>query len=466
MKNKLFAVVDLETSGGRPRRDRITEVGIVLFDGEQVVETFDSLINPECPIPPGITELTGITNDMVADQPRFHEVAREVVRLTQDAIFVAHNVRFDYNFVREEFARLGYNFQRKQLCTVRLMRKTFPGLGSYSLGKLINYFGLEVSARHRALADAQATTELLGMALRQEASQEQVQLLVNMGIKESKLPAGISLDQIQDLPESCGVYYFYDQHGTVLYVGKSINIKKRVAEHFADKTTKGRQIQRLVADISFEETGSELIALLLENQEIKRLNPQINRAQRQSRFPFAIHTYENDRGYRCFDVVRNSAKARKDLDIVCEYPTLSRAKGRLNLMRKQFELCSAFTHLFPSKSACFHFHLKQCHGACAGHEEPHAYNERAEQARERMRTVFDEDFILMDRGRVSEEMAVVLVEEGRYQGFGYLSDTTVQSVDQIRDVIRPSAFYPETTRIIQRFLSDHPKAKVISLSNS
>lgn len=240
MKNKRFVVVDLETTGGRASRDRITEVGIVVYDGEKVVETYETLLNPDCPIPPGITELTGISNAMVAEQPRFHEVARRIVELTEDAIFVAHNVRFDYQFLREEFARLGYNFQRKQLCTVRLMRKTFPGLASYSLGNLIKYFGLEVDARHRALADATATVELLQMALRQEQSQEQVKLLVNMGIKESKLPPGITLNQIQALPEGCGVYYFHDQHGTVIYVGKSINIKKRVAEHFADKSVKGR----------------------------------------------------------------------------------------------------------------------------------------------------------------------------------------------------------------------------------
>lgn len=458
-----YAIVDVETTGGRPQRDRITEIGIVLHNGKVILDTYETLINPECYIPAGITNLTGITQEMVAEAPLFQEVAKRIVEMTQGAVFVAHNARFDYGFLRHEFSRLGYTFSRRQLCTVRLCRKVFPGLPSYSLENLIRTFGIPVDARHRALADARATSVLLEKALAKEETQEDVKLLVNMGIKETRLPKGIKLSQIEKLPEAAGVYYFHDGDGDVVYVGKSINIRKRIADHFADQTRKGQEIQQHVADISYEETGSELIALLLESEEIKRLSPRINRAQRSRKFPWAVHAYENDRGYICFDVIRNNKDNRQKYDVVSEFPSLSRAKGRLDYVRKKFELCSSFTNLFPSKTACFHYHLKQCLGACAGKEPPEDYNERASEGRELIKTIFDRDFFLLVPGRRAGEQAVVLVEEGRYRGFGFVDAEATDSTADLRAAIRATPGWPDTNRIIQRYLSDHPKAKCLSL---
>ena len=458
--NQRYAIVDVETTGGRAARSRITEIGIVIFDGEKIVETYETLVNPETYIPAGITRLTGIDEEMVKDAPKFFEVAKRVVELTEGAIFVAHNVAFDYSFFREEFKRLGYTYSRRRLCTVRLSKKAFPGLPSYSLGNLIKHFDFTVSARHRALADALATTELLKMSLQQQGSEEEVKLMVNMGIKESRLPKNLSIDRIQQLPEDCGVYYFYNQAGEVVYVGKSTNIRKRIAQHFADRTHKGESIQKQVADISYELTGSELVALLLENQEIKRLSPTINRAQRNRRFNYVIYTYINDRGYRCFDVCRNSAQARKEKEILSEYPSMMGAKGRLKSLRERLELCSAFTHLHPSRSACFHYHLKQCHGACAGKESVEDYNARADLAHEHLNLIFDDDFLLFDRGREPDEEAVVLVEGGHYRGFAFLSKEEGLDANSIRELIKKEPPYPGMARIIQRFMSDNPRCRV------
>ncbi|MEL7424888.1 MAG: exonuclease domain-containing protein [Bacteroidota bacterium] len=463
-KDQRFAIVDVETTGGRASRDKITEIGIVLYDGQEIIDTYQSLINPNTYIPAGIVQLTGITQDMVREAPLFHEVARNIVELTEGAIFVAHNVRFDYGFLREEFKRLGYTYSRKQLCTVRLSRKAFPGLPSYSLENLIRHFGIPTDARHRALADALATTDLFGRILEREQNQEQVRVMVNMGIKESRLPKGITLQQIHNLPESCGVYYFHDATGGVVYVGKSINIKKRIAEHFADQTDKGRRLQQHVADISFEETGSELVALLLESHEIKRLRPPINRAQRRTKFPFAIHTYTNDEGYICFDVIRNNAKNREQYEVISEYPSMSGAKGRLNFLVKDMELCSRYCHLFPGKGACFHYHLKQCRGACTGKESVAEYNERAAAAKERLKTVFDDDFLLLDEGRSQGEQSVILVQGGHFAGFGYINTEEGADTDTLREAVKMYPGYPDTARIIQRFMNDHPKARVIPLS--
>jgi len=464
-KKKEYTIIDIETTGGRASRDKITEIAIIRHDGEKIIQTFETLINPECYIPYGITQLTGISQEMVADAPKFYEVAKEIVELTEGAVFVAHNVRFDYTFIREEFQRLGYTFSRRQLCTVRLTRQAFPGLRSYSLENLIRHFQIQVDARHRAMADAKATTELFEMILDKKENHETADKIINLGIKASKLPNDITLEQIHALPEACGVYYFHDNDGNVVYVGKSINIKKRIAEHFADMTEKGTKLQKRVWDISYELTGSELVALLLESHEIKRLAPAINRAQRMRNFPFVIYYYYNEAGYLCFDATKVLSKDRKRYKIIAEYPKLSRAKGHISRMLTEHELCARYCHLQPSQSACFNYHIKKCHGACIELEEVESYNARAEEVKERLSTVFEEDFLLVERGRTSEEISIVLVENGSYAGYGYAAEEDAQQgLTALRDVIKPFPGNPETTKIIQRFLSQHPSTKVLPIT--
>lgn len=462
--NKPYAVIDIETTGGRANRDKITEIAIILHDGKQIIDRFESLINPECYIPHGITELTGITQEMVADAPKFYEVAKKIVEMTEGAVFVAHNVRFDYTFVKEEFSRLGYTYTRKQLCTVRLSRKAFPGLRSYSLDNLIRHFNLNVGRRHRAMGDAIATAELLEKILAKEDGDEQIMDIVNLGIKESLLPVNLSLEKIHALPEDCGVYYMHDKSGKVVYVGKSINIKKRIAEHFSNKTEKARKMQERVHELSYELTGNELVALLLESEEIKRLQPSINRAQRLRRFPYAIFTYLDEQGYRRLEMARVKAAQRKKLNIIAEYPKASAAKGRLYAVREAYELCDRLLRLDAGTGPCFRFHLKKCLGACAGLEAPETYNQRAEEALESLRAVFSEGFVILDQGRAPDERSIVIVKDGQYQGYGYIDkEESIERPADFVDYIQPKIGNPETTRIIQRYLSKAPAGmKVIS----
>ncbi len=459
--SKRYAIVDIETTGGRASRDKITEIAVVIHDGERILDSFESLVNPECYIPYGITQLTGITQEMVADAPKFYEIAKQFVEITEGAVFVAHNVRFDYGFIREEFARLGYTYSRKQLCTVRLSRKSFPGLPSYSLGNLIRHFRISVNGRHRAMADVMATVQLFERIMDQEKSEQEIKQMVNLGIRESKLPKNLNIEKIHALPEDCGVYYLHDVQGSVVYVGKSINIRKRIAEHFADQTEKARKLQEKVHDISYELTGSELLALLLESFEIKRLSPPVNRAQRMRKFPFVIHYYYNEAGYLCFEMARVSARDRKKLNLVSEYPTMSRAKGRLEYIFREYELCARFCQLDSSRGPCFHFHLQQCKGACASVEPPEGYNLRAEEALERLSTIFDQDFFILDNGRHRDEYAVVQVQDGAYRGFGYIGQEDNLSITALRDAIKTFPSNPETIRIIQRYLHQNPKLKII-----
>jgi DNA polymerase-3 subunit epsilon len=456
MNAERYAIIDIETTGGRSNLHRITEIAIILHDGAQILDTFESLINPEAYIPYGITELTGITQEMVSDAPRFFEIARTIVEMTEGAVFVAHNVSFDYNFIREEFARLGYVYSRRQLCTVRLSRKTFPGLSSYGLDNLIRFMGISVENRHRAMGDALATAELFRRIFLQQNGQEQARSMVKAGIKEARLPEHFGSDRIMALPEACGVYFFHNAQNDVFYVGKSQNIRKRILEHFADKTEKSRKMREFTNDITFEITGSELAALLLESFEIKRLHPELNRAQRQTSFPFSIHFVKDAGGYFNFVSERLNATQRKKLQLLGEFPTLPAARGRLEWAVTTFELCRRLSGLQTGKGACFDFHLRKCHGACAGLESAESYNARAEMAIEALQSGFTEDFFLIEKGRNPEERTVFLIEKGQFAGFGYLDAACNFSTEQLRDALQPFKGNPETTRIILGYLHKNP----------
>ena len=462
MKKKTYAVIDIETTGGRAASDRITEIAIVLHDGKEIIDQWESLINPEREIPYNITKITGITQEMVEDAPRFYEIAKKVVQMTEGAIFVAHNVRFDYGFIKEEFKRLGFTYTRKQLCTVRLSRKSFPGLRSYSLGNLIKHFKIKVNDRHRAMADTQATVTLLEHIFAKESSTEDIDVLINKGIKSSQLPKSISLEKLHGLPESCGVYYFHDQNGDIIYVGKSINIKKRIMDHFADKSEKGRKIYQGVHDITFEMTGSELVALLFESHEIKTHHPRINRAQRAKAYNYCIFMYENEAGYICLHTARITAKNKSKLQILREFPNLNASKAALNRIIEEFELCQSYCNIDHTGNACFYYHIHKCKGACIKEESPEDYNARLMQGVDRLGIEFRGNFMIVDKGRHEEERAVVLVEDGQYQGFGYADIESDQGdIETLKEVIKPYHHNPDIIRIIRQFMDGKNGVQVI-----
>ena len=459
----MYAIIDVETTGGTARWERITEIAIVLHDGEKVVDTFSTLLNPDRSIPWNITQLTGITDEMVSEAPHFYEVARQIVEMTEDCIFVAHNVNFDYSFVREEFARLGYDYTRKQLCTVRLARKVFPGLSSYSLSNLKKHFGIKAEKSHRALDDTLATTKLFELILAEQDGTGSLRQLVNQGVKEAKLPEGITLERLHAIPESCGVYYFHNKAGKVIYVGKSLNIKKRLFEHFADKTKKGERLRAGVADFSWEETGSELVALLLESSEIKRLQPPINRAQRTRNFSTAIYSYVDQNGYKCLAIGKRTAKNEKTLNIVAVYAKLDVARSHLQSMVRQWELCFRLSNLDASDKACFHYSIKKCYGACVGEEPPEEYNERVEMAIAQIDKRLSGSYFIIDKGRKEGEISVVGVLNGKYQGFTFWDEQNNQfQPDEILDMLDlPDFEDPDAPRIIHYFVESKKARKLV-----
>lgn len=292
----MYCIVDLETTGGKG--NKITEIAILKFDGDKITDEFVSLVNPECTIPYFITQLTGITNDMVAGAPKFYELAKSMVEFMADTTFVAHNVFFDFNVLKKEFQELGYDFKTDKLCTVKLARRVFPGHASYSLGKICPPLGINIKNRHRARGDAEATVELFKLIL-SKLSQEQVKSETSSEHK-LLLPSTLASDTLTKAPERAGVYYLRDEQGQILYIGKSINIKKRLAQHFRVDLKKARDVElkNKVAQIDYETTSHELAALVLEASEIKKNRPPYNRALNRVRFRYAIEIERNATFYR------------------------------------------------------------------------------------------------------------------------------------------------------------------------
>ncbi|MEI6854328.1 MAG: exonuclease domain-containing protein, partial [Bacteroidota bacterium] len=344
----MFAIVDIETCGSKFefRRGRITDICIVVHDGLQVVDKFSTLINPECPITYFYTKLTGITNEMVADAPKFHEVAQKILELTEGRIFVAHNVSFDYSFIRDEFASLGYKFRREQLCTVKLSRKLMPGKLSYSLGKLCASLGIENTARHRAEGDAVATAKLFDMLLEIKSQDPQYK---NMGVEKIMTRR---IDNIKDyvlkkLPEDCGVYYFLDRDQNIIYIGKSLNMYSRAMSHFNTKEKKGKKLLNELYNVDFVLTGSELIALLLESEEIKKHKPKYNRQRVSDTFTHSITWRKDEKGIINFGIVpfeeaENSLRA---------FTSLSTARELLDRWIDEHELCINYCGLMDKESS-------------------------------------------------------------------------------------------------------------------
>ncbi len=495
----MYAIIDLETTGGQPAQDRITEIAIYIHDGEKVVDEFSSLINPGRAIPFFITQLTGITDDMVREAPRFHEVARKVVEMTEGCVFVAHNVRFDYSFLKKEFGDLGYNYSRKTLCTVRLSRSLMPGQPSYSLGKLCQNIGIPLNGRHRAAGDAAATAILFGRLLNISQQQETPAAAVGLSpadalavvdahapsgrqpakaaaagkqpsprkikavqeaIKTALLPPNITPEQVAALPQEAGVYYFHNQAGEVIYVGKSINIYKRIQQHFAVdyKSRKSIEFKSSISEITWELTGSELVALLFESHEIKRLKPLYNRQQRRSVFPAGIFLRTDEDGYKHLYYGRadDHAESHPLIALANQF----KAKGFLFHKVAKFNLCQKLCDLYKTTGPCFDYQVHRCQGACVGQESPESYNQRVEAAIESF-TYEHGSFVVIGAGHRADEKSLVVVENGRYLGFGYVDETfSARSFEDFRDAITRYHDNKDVQQIIRQYLRTKHKDKV------
>lgn len=447
--DKCYAIIDIETTGLRAGHEKITEIAIILHDGTKVLEEFSTLINPEVKIPYRITQLTGINDQMVAGAPKFYEVARQIVELTENTTIVGHNVNFDYSFIKAEFKSLGYDFQRKTLDTIRLSRKLIPGQPSYGLGKLCKALNITNNSRHRALGDAMATARLFELLYSFDQEPEQLSL--------KGLQSGLSKSLIEKLPEKHGVYYFFDSNGKLIYVGKSINIKARVLQHLNNNSTKKAvEMRNAIVDVDFVLTGNELIALLLESDEIKKHQPLYNRTQRRTTFNYGLYHYTDDEGY----IRLKYAKTIDEITSDYAYSSQAEAKEHLFFLTEQFRLCQRLNGLYPGNGACFHYGINQCNGACCGKESPEDYNARVEEALERYH--FDhQSFYIFDQGTEADQLSVVKVINSVYQGFGMMPAELLRDDPSVADeFIKPLSDNREVRQIIRSYLKKHSVKKL------
>lgn len=454
----MYAIVDIETTGGYADHHRITEIAIYLHDGLSITDEYHTLINPGRSIPYFITGLTGITSEMVSDAPTFAEVAHELLDFLKGRVFVAHNAHFDYSFLRKEFEEVGIQWNTKKLCTVRLSRKIVPGLNSYSLGRLAESLGVKIKDRHRAGGDAEATARIFDLLLRRDTGGVIAKALKrNSG--ETILPPNLPKEEFDKLPAKAGVYYFLDGRGNVIYVGKANNIKKRISGHFAGEAREWNRsnIRNEIHHITYELTGNELIALILESQEIRRIWPKYNLAQKFKVEEWGVFDYEDRNGYLrfCVNTVKRGARP------LITFTSKGNAWNFMWEKVKAFELCPKLSGLQVSKGLCFSFQTGECHGACMEVEKPEAYNRRAQDA---VDSFFENgsSVAIIGPGRQRDEKSLVLVEKGVYLGFGFFDKhETLADFDTARNFIKPSKENRVVQNLINSYLLNPRGAKIV-----
>ena len=425
MKNREYAIVDIETTGGNATQSRITEIAIVIYDGTKIIERWESLVNPQKNIPPAIFALTGITNEMVSEAPIFDAISNIVFELLTDRIFVAHNVNFDYSFVRHELENAGLKWTAQKLCTVRAARKIKPGLSSYSLGRLCNALEISLENRHRAGGDADATTILLSKLLEWD-TEGAIEKMIKKTAQDQRLPPNLPPEDFDKLPEKPGVYYFYDAFKKVIYVGKAVHLKKRVASHFSGhKITPQRQLfLRDIHSISFEVCATELMALILECTEIKNLWPIYNRALKRFESKYGLFEYEARNGYKYLAV----GTIGKNQACIETFSTNYEAIELLRELAEKFDIDYRFCKygttgegeklypIFDADLPEIEYHNEQIDKAIAYHLKNRA------------------TYAIIDKGRTADETSCIYIENGHLFGMGYIpSEITIQNLCEVKE---------------------------------
>lgn len=457
MFDKPAVFVDIETNGGNGDRGRITEIAVIRVEDGQVVDEFTSLVNPGSPIPHWITRLTGITNNDLIHAPYFDDIAQDLWRIMNGAIFVAHNVRFDYSFIKRQLEANGYKFRPKLFCTVRMSRAMYPEHRGHSLEKIIARHNIAVNGRHRAYDDAKAIYDFTRLAI----SEKGIDLFnVSMAtqFKTKTLPPNMSEESFANIPQTPGVYIFEDENGLPLYVGKSVNLRQRVMSHFANDTriAKEMKLSQGSHNVSFIQTETEIEALLLESAKVKELQPVHNRLlRRQTKQTVLIRKYD-DNGYLKMALENKDLNDETDLEsIYGVYSTKTQAKARLESLVKTFDLCPKLMDLEKSKGACFRYHLGICKGACIGEEDVEKYNRRVEYALERSKIEswpFKGELAV----KISETKALI-IDQWIIKGYMTAVEGSEAYVERIKN-----GFDIDTYKILRSYIRQH-KSKIIPL---
>lgn len=397
---------------------------------------------------------------MLKNAPKFYEVAKRIVEITEDCIVVAHNSSFDYRILKTEFKRLGFPFKRKTLCTVELSQQLIPDMESYSLGKLARALGIPMSDRHRANGDAMATVKLFKMLLNKDLDKVIVKDAIKIE-KKSNIAPNLK-DIIEELPSDTGVYYIYNANGDIIYIGKSNNIRKRIIQHFTGTNSKSKKIQKLVSAVTFEKTGSELAALLKESAEIKTNKPFFNRALGRSIFTHALYSFKDKDGY--INLYIDKAN-RKEVPITT-FSTRASGKHFMFKAVEDYKLCEKLTDLSATKTSCFKYGVKECLGACINEEPVEAYNSRVHSFIEKY-SYENKDMLIIDKGRDIDEKSVFLIENGSFKGMGFFDlNHQINNRAILSSLITPMENNRDTQHIIQNYMRRNKRLKIVELNKN
>lgn len=437
--------VDIETTGIGYRNSRILEIAVIRYENGEVSREFSTLLNPESYIPANITALTGIKSQDVLGKPTFSDVAAELQEIMEGAVFIAHNVRFDYSFIKHEFARLGIDFSSQLVCTVRLSRALYSMHKGHSLAKLIERHQIPVKSRHRALEDARALQYFTELAFN-EHGYEIFNEAVSRQLKTQSLPPNLNPSIINSLEDVPGVYIFRDASRAPLYIGKSITLRKRVMSHFQSSSSKELKISQQIHHIETIKTGSEFAALILESKLVKEMQPIYNRLlRRTSLYAMLIKNEEN--GYSTLTLQMGNTDTGIDLSTIYGiYRNRTLAKKKLDETVRAFLLCPKLMGLEKAKNACFSYSLGRCRGACIGKETTELYNSRFEAAFKNSR-VAAWDYPSTITLPISENESVVI---DKWIIQGYLNSEGEMVVNEVE----PN-FDVDEYKIIYRFVRDN-----------
>lgn len=427
----MYAVLDIETTGGKYNEEGITEIAIYRFDGHKVEDQFISLINPEKDIQPFVVKLTGINNQMLQSAPKFYEVAKRIIEITDNCTLVAHNAQFDYRILQTEFKRLGYDYQRKSLCTVELSKELLPEQPSYSLGKLVRALGIPVSDRHRANGDAMATVKLFKLLLSKDINKKIVQNNIRQEQVGQLNPRLIEI--VEQLPNDIGVFYMYNAEGELIYLSKSSSIRKRVNKIFINSAPKNRKIQKEVKTVTFDLTGNILIGELKEYQEILKNKPRYN-AKRKQRFTHSLYVTQGSDSLLnlVIDTFDSSKKG------IINFVSYNQAVKVLNDLTLEYQL-----------------------GSYTGKEDPKLYNKGVRRAIHKY-GISDDNFAIIDTGRSIDEHSVILFVKGELKGYGFYElNHQLNNLDILQSIIIPMKDSEMARYCIQKYLRKKQNLKII-----
>ncbi|MDQ6761016.1 MAG: exonuclease domain-containing protein [Bacteroidota bacterium] len=453
----LYAIVDIETTGGYAAANGITEIAVFITDGKNILKQYNTLLNPVYTIPRYVEFLTGITNEMVEFERPFSSIADELYELLADKIFVAHNVNFDYSFVKHHLLQAGLELNCRKLCTIRLGRKILPGLPGYGLGKICKQLGIEIESRHRASGDALATVKLFHHLLACDTNGH-VEAMLKVKSKEQYLPPNISSSIVKKLPAEPGVYYFHDKKGKVIYVGKAKSLLKRVSSHFSNNkpNSQKQEFLKKIYSVSYKTTATELMAFILESVEIKKLWPEQNRSQKRFDQSYGLYTFEDMNGYLrlCIE------KKKKNIRALYTFNLLAEGHNLLRKLVHQFELCPKLCFLQAENIACQLLEENTCKGACERRESIYDYNRRVEACINYLNHELP-SFALVDYGLKQQEQSCILIEKGRFFGMGYLpSDVNIKTTDDLKSYLTPHAENDYIRGLIFQHVMRYPHKKI------